>query len=541
MATSSMMTTRRKKRRPVFLRLWVISTVLILASLGLFTYELLAFSQSANRLAPNLIVADIDVSNLPPTEARILWERAYAQPVILYYGDSPIVLDPSSVGFRPNVATMLASAQNINTSLGSFWERFLQYLTLQETTQPVNIPLSADFQRGLLEQFLRDIASRYDRPPGEPGYDVVTLTTFNGQQGFALDIPQAMQLVESALRSPVNRTVLLPIGGATSNQPTLKTLQDLIIAYFDSQGFIYDGVSTIGSVFVMDLRTGEEINLLGDVAFTAASTVKLPIMLNYFRYQNNEPTQEEAWLLAQSLLCSRNSSSNLLMEITGGGNVFNGVAQVTGTAQFAGARNTFLSARLIEGVAGEQLGSISVPPTSPNRGYNTKPDPYNQTTTEDMGSLLTMIYDCANYGSGLITAFPEGAFTQQECRQMLELMSANDLERLLQGGIPPEIRISHKNGWLGGTVGDAGIVYPPNGRNYVISVFLWEDVDFQDYTRLWPLLEDISRAVWNYFSSDIPLLDRRQLPTTAQDCENNYLPPFGQVNLDDINAWRNQP
>ncbi len=411
MATSTM-ASRRKKRRPFFLRLWVISVALLIASSGLFTYELLAFSQSASRLAPNLVVGDIDVSNLTPTEARVLWERAYAQPVILYYGDSPIVLDPSVVGFRPNIQTMLASAQNINTALGSFWERFLQYLTLQETTQPVNIPLSADFQRGLLEEFLRDISSRYDRPPGEPGFDVATLTTFDGQEGFALDIPQAMQLVESALRSPVNRTVILPIGGASSNKPTLKTLQSLITAYFDSQGFIYDGVSTIGSVFVMDLRTGEEINLLGDVAFTAASTVKLPIMLNYFRYQNNEPTQEEAWLLAQSLLCSRNSSSNLLMEITGGGNVFNGVAQVTETAQFSGGRNTFLSARLIEGVAGEQLGSISVPPTSPNIGYDTKPDPYNQTTTEDMGSLLSMVYDCANYGSGLITAFPNGEFTQ---------------------------------------------------------------------------------------------------------------------------------
>lgn len=539
MATSTM-ASRRKKRRPFFLRLWVISTALLIASSGLFTYELLAFSQSANRLAPNLIVGDIDVSNLTPTEARILWERAYAQPIILYYGDSPIVLDPSAVGFRPNVQTMLASAQNINTALGSFWERFVQYLTLQDTSQPVNIPLSADFQRGLLEQFLRDISSRYDRPPGEPGFDVATLTTFDGQEGFALDIPQAMQLVESALKSPVNRTVILPIGGASSNKPTLKTLQKLLIAYFDSQGFIYDGVSTIGSVFVIDLRTGEEINLLGDVAFTAASTVKLPIMLNYFKYQNNEPTQEEAWLLAQSLLCSRNSSSNLLMEITGGGNVFNGVAQVTETAQFSGGRNTFLSARLIEGVAGEQLGAISVPPTSPNVGYDTKPDPYNQTTTEDMASLLSMIYDCANYGSGLITAFPNGEFTQNECRQMLELMSANDLERLLQGGIPEDVRISHKNGWVGGTVGDGGIIYPPNGRNYIISVFLWEDTEFQDFTRLWPLVEDISRAVWNYFSPETAILERRQLPPTAQECENNYLPPFGQVNLNDINAWRNQ-
>jgi hypothetical protein len=538
MATST--SNRRKKSRPIFLRLWVISVALLLASSGLFTYELLAFSQSATRLAPNLIVADIDVSNLPPTEARILWERAYAQPVILYYDDSPIVLDPSAVGFRPNVQTMLASAQNINTALGSFWERFVQYLTLQDTTQPVNIPLSADLQRGLLEQFLRDISARYDRPPGEPSFDPITLTTFDGQQGFAIDIPQAMQLVEAALRSPINRTVILPIGGATSNKPTLRTLQDLIIAYFDSQGFIYDGVSTIGSVFVMDLATGEEINLLGDVAFTSASTVKLPIMLNYFRSQNNEPTQEEAWLLAQSMLCSRNSSSNLLMEITGGGNVFNGVAQVTQTVQFAGARNTFLSSRLIEGVAGEQLGSISVAPTSPNSGFDTKPDPFNQTTTEDMGTLLTMMYDCANYGSGLITAFPNGEFNQVECRRMLELMSANDLERLLQGGIPEGIKISHKNGWLDGTVGDAGIIYPPNGRNYVLAIYLWEDTDFQDFTRLWPIVEDISRAVWNYFSPELALSDRRELPATARDCENNYLPPFGQVNLDDINAWRNQ-
>jgi hypothetical protein len=531
---------RRKKRRPIFLRLWVISSALLVASTGLFTYELLAFSQSASRLAPNLVVADINVSNLTPTEARILWERAYAQPVILYYGDSPIVLDPATVGFRPNVQTMLASAQNINTALGSFWERFVQYLTQQDTTQPVNIPLDADFQRGLLEQLLRDISARYDRPPGEPGFDVATLTTFDGQQGFAIDIPQAMQLIESALRSPVNRTVLLPIGGATSNKPTLQTLQNLITAYFDSQGFIYDGVDDIGSVFVMDLRTGEEINLLGDVAFTSASTVKLPIMLNYFRSQNNEPTQEEAWLLAQSMLCSRNSSSNLLMEITGGGNVFNGVAQVTQTAQFAGARNTFLSSRLIEGVPNEQLGSISVPETFPNPNFDTNPDPYNQTTTEDMGTLLSMIYDCANYGSGLITAFPNGEFTQLECRRMLELMSANDLERLLQGGLPEGIRIEHKNGWLGGMVGDAGIVYPSNGRNYIIAVYLWENTDFQDFTRLWPILEDVSRAVWNYFSPETALLDRRQLPTTARDCENNYLPPFGQVNLDDINAWRNQ-
>jgi hypothetical protein len=159
-----------------------------------------------------------------------------------------------------------------------------------------------------------------------------------------------------------------------------------------------------------------------------------------------------------------------------------------------------------------------------------------------MGTLFTMIYDCANYGSGLMAAHPEGTFTQQECRRMLELMSANDLERLLQGGIPENIRISHKNGWLGDTVGNSGIVFPHNGRNYVISVFLWEQTEenFQGADRLWPMVEDISRATWNYFS-DEPLLSPRELPPTAQECEGNYLPPdAASVNLDDIDAWKTQ-
>jgi hypothetical protein len=87
-------------------------------------------------------------------------------------------------------------------------------------------------------------------------------------------------------------------------------------------------------------------------------------------------------------------------------------------------------------------------------------------------------------------------------------------------------------------VGDAGIVYPPSGRNYVISVFLWEEAEFQNYERLWPLVEGISRTAWNYFSPGEALVAPRDLPATALECEGNYLPPPGEVNLDDIDSWR---
>lgn len=532
---------RRGNRLPI---VTLFSIGCLILAVGLFVRELLIFSQQDDRLPADISIADIPVGGMLLTEARATLEQVYAQPIVLYYDDSPIILDPASVGFRPNWPTMLAEAISLGDADGSFWIRFLNHLTLQNTDQSGRIELNADYQQSLLTQYLRDIAQRYDQASGDAGYDVQTLMTFSGQTGFVLDIDRAVAQVDAALRDPNNRVVRLPIGGANSDQPQMATLERLIIEYLDSQGFIYDGQTTVASIFIMDLQTGEEINILGDVAFTAASMTKVPIMIDYFRQLSGPPSQEEAWLMANSLLCSRNASSNLLMQLIGGGqqeDIFRGLASVTDTAQRLGARNTFITAPFIEGTANQRLGSIAAPSTSPNPNYRTNPDPYNQTTAEDMGTMFAMLYDCDKYGSGLLTAFPDGEFTRTECRQMLELMSANDLLRLLQAGIPQDIRISHKNGWLADMVGDAGVVYPPNGRDYVISVILWEEAEFQDFERLWPLLEGISRAAWNFFSDEEPLLSPRNVPFTAQDCEGNYLPPNASaVNLDNIRSWRDQ-
>lgn len=521
---------------------------MLLGALGLFIMELWQFTQRAEQLASDVTVGGIDVGGLSPAEAVARWEQAYAQPVLLYYADSPIVLDPGEVGFRTNSDTMFAAVRSAIETNANFWTRFFNYLTGQQSQQSLDVPLDADYSRSQLRTYLEDIAVRYDRPPGQADYDVQTLTFRPGARGYILDIDEAMEMVDAALRDPENRTVVLPVSDSDASRPNIDSLRNMIIEYLDTQGFIHDGQTTVASVFILDLQTGEEVNILSDVAFSAASTVKVPILIDYFRHLVFDPSQEEAWLMANSLLCSNNASSNLLMEITGErltglpDDIFAGIADVTDTAQALGARNTYLSAPLVLGIAGEQFGSIAHPETSPNPYYNTDADPFNQTTTEDLGTMFSMIYDCANYGSGLMAVFPD-QFTQQECRQMLELMSANDLLRLLQGGIPAGTRISHKNGWIDNEHGDAGIVFSPNGRHYVIAVFLWEDVEFLNHDRAWPLIEGISRAAWNYFNPEQPLLQpRADLPQTAQECVGNFLPPDpASVNLNDINAWRRAP
>ncbi|MFQ3567365.1 MAG: serine hydrolase [Aggregatilineales bacterium] len=527
--------TRKRSRR--FPLVPLMAWLFIFLSAGLFSFELIRFSQQADTISADVTVAGVNVGGLSPAEAVARWEQIFAQPLVLWYDSSPILLDPAAIGFQTNRESMLAAARAASVNEASFWPRFFNHLTGVESREALNIELSATYQETQLERILQDIAARYDRPPGPADFDVQTLTIRPGAMGFTLDIERALPLIDRALRSPTDRQVVLPVTGTDASRPDIRALRELIIAYLDSQGFIYDGQSTVASVFIMDLQTGDEVHILSDVAFSAASTIKMGILIDFYRDLLFQPNDDYAFLMVQSLLCSNNSSSNLIMQIIGRDNLFAGIAQVTNTMQYIGARNTYISAPLYLG--GDQvLGSIPAPRTSPNPNFNTGADPYNQTTTEDLGTMLTMIYDCAYYGSGLMAAYPNGEFTQNECRQMLNLMAANDLERLLQAGIPPGTPIAHKNGWLHNVHGDAGIVFPPNGRNYVIAVYVWENTEFFSYTRAWPLIEGISRAAWNFFSPESPLIaPRTDIPDTARDCED-FSPPYGQVNLDDINAWR---
>jgi hypothetical protein len=63
------------------------------------------------------------------------------------------------------------------------------------------------------------------------------------------------------------------------------------------------------------------------------------------------------------------------------------------------------------------------------------------------------------------------------------------------------------------------------------------------------LIEEVSRAAWNYFNPEDQLLQRRDdIPDRAQECltqdgagniaSYNYLPPYDVIDLNNINGWR---
>ena len=234
---SGLGTKRRRSTRRSSLLLPVLSSLCLLASLGLFVMELLRFSQQQTRLPTDITVAGVEVGGLLPGEAVARWEAAYAEPIILYYGDSPILLDPAAVGFRTNNDVMLASARSTNNTGSAFWGRFYNHLTQQEVVAGLDIELTADYQQSLLREYLQDIANRYDAQASDAAYDLDTLTVRSGSAGQQLDVNQALTMVEEALFSPTDRTVNLPVGGTANFSPDISTLRELIVAYCNPTTF----------------------------------------------------------------------------------------------------------------------------------------------------------------------------------------------------------------------------------------------------------------------------------------------------------------
>ena len=131
------------------------------------------------------------------------------------------------------------------------------------------------------------------------------------------------------------------------------------------------------------------------------------------------------------------------------------------------------------------------------------PDPSRQTTAEEWSALLAMIYQCAKHGGGALMAVYPGDYTPAECQAILDLMVLNEEGNLIRFGVPDGVLVSHKHGWIPDTHGDAGVVFSPGG-DYVIVEYLHLPGQWLQSDISFPILREISRAVYNYFNFDEP-------------------------------------
>ncbi len=527
-----------ERRRIGFPWLELLSIGCLLAAVGLTFIQLVTFANQLETFPPGTCVGEVCLDRLTRAQAVAALEQAYASPIVLFYKGSPILLEPSSIGFRLNSDSIMAEVEN-SIEQKSFWAGFWDYLW-RRPNPPISVDISSQYIPSQLRAFLEDVASRYDAPPVSARYDLDTFTFRPGEPGYTMDIEASLPLIEAALKDPSNRMVELIVEETDAPQPDLNTLKAFISDYFDSIEFVYDGRNQLASIFIMDLQTGQEISINPDIAFAGMSMIKIPVLVDTFRHLDNAPNEEEAYLIAQTMICSGNFTANLLLGEIGNGDQCAGADDVTNMLQTLGLRSTFLTASLAEAGAQQCPFVTRETPANQNPTYNTRPDPQSQTTPEDIGALLGMIYECAEYGGGgLMAAFP-GQFTPTECKQMLEVMNGNRIGVLIEKGVPENTRVAHKHGWIEDTHGDVGIVFTPGG-DFVLAMMFYNE-SFLDYQKYWPIMESLARAAYNLFNPDAPLLHARE-STLAEECrvderarqvvDLNNIEPFVQVVLPD--------
>lgn len=464
--------------------------------------QLVRYSRIRSTFPPGMVIAGVPVGGLNQQQASDRLLQTYtAVPVEVRYRDAVIQIKPNVVGFELDIQAMIAAA-DMERLQQPFWSGYWDFLW-NRLPAPKPVPLRATFSEDRLRAYLQnEVAARYDQSPKAAVPVAGTARFESGKAGTVLDIDRAVTLIDGALRSPTSRVVNLTFDRINPPRPSAQNLKvqlQQIIELSDFNGLI--------EVYVNDLQTGQEINFAyadqqlvpTDIAFTAASTMKIPIMVSTFR-RVTDPTPEEVIRLVESMIeLSENTPADALMEAYI--DKIGGPLEVTSDLQALGLRNTFLAGYFYPGAP---LLRTFQTPANQRTDLSAGPDVYNQTTAAEMGMLMEDIYRCADNGGGTFAAVFPGDITQGECQQMISYLVANKIAVLLQAGLPEGTRIAHKHGWiietdgLMHTIGDVGLVYSPGG-NYVISVFMYDANQLLfDPANL--MVAELSQAVYNYFN-----------------------------------------
>ncbi len=490
-----------RNRGMLFPLRWV-SIILILLAVVLTAVQLVRYSRIRSNFPPGMQIAGIPVGGLTTQQAAERLLQAYtAVPVEIRYRDAVIQIKPSVVGFTLDLESMIAAADLERVSR-PFWSGFWDYLW-NRVPAPKAVPLISSLSEERLRAFLQDeIAARYDEP-ATASLPVPGSTSFQaGTPGTLLDIDRAVVLIGDAFRSSSARRVNLSFNRVDPPRPSIENLKILLEEIVQAAG--YNGTLEL---YVNDLQNGQEVHFAydqgqlvrPDIAFTAASTMKIPIMTSVFLREPEPLPAETANLIDLMIEYSENGPADSLMETVL--DQTTGPLLVTEDMKTIGLDNTFLAGYFYPGAPLMQRFST---PANQREDISTDPDMYNQTTPTDMGMLLEDIYHCAENGGGTFQAVFPGQLSQNECRQMIAYLSKNRNGVLLEAGLPEATQIAHKHGWiiesdnLMHTISDAGIVYSPGG-NYVICIYMHDPQQLiWDKANL--LVSKLSEAVYNYFN-----------------------------------------
>ncbi len=260
-------------------------------------------------------------------------------------------------------------------------------------------------------------------------------------------------------------------------------------------------------VAYIDLATGDTLFLNADSSFHAASTMKVPVMIELFRAaEAGSFAMNQRLMLVNQFasivdgsryaLDSNSDSDTTLYHRIGERVAIDSLLRlmITRSSNFAtntlialvGAENVTrtmrsLGAQRIQVLRGVEDGKAF------DRGLN------NTTTARDLAVILRSI-ETGRAASPAAT------------RSMREILLAQEFNEKIPAGVPAGVRVAHKTGEITAHSHDAAIVYPPGERPYILVVLTR---GITDGVKASKLISDISALVYAHNAAVLPL---RSLP-----------------------------
>ena len=480
-----------------FLRL--LAGIFITSALLVLVWQYTVFASQPSGYPQGMTMAGVPVEGLDQQAAAERLMAVYNAPVAVSYNDATFHLIPSDLGFVLDMVNMFElanTAGRTHAGLGGF----LRSLWSRPADGPVSIPLLTLQDAEKMRVYLQhEVQPRYDQPaepalPVPGGYDFTP-----GKPGRMLDTGAAMPLLIEAMSKPAERVATLPVieVGATPPDPAVLEVmlsQLITVARFDGVAEIFVEDFSTGAIVGLAMDDGQPIET--DVAFTAASLIKIPVMVSLFKTIDLPLDNAVETDLRLMINQSDNGSTDDIMRKYLGGNL--APVTVTQDIRSMGLRNTFLAGYFY---LGAPLLDRIVTPANQRQDVQVGLDIYNQTTASDMATILKLLYQCEQQDTGLEAVF-EGQISHAECEKMLEVLRNNRFPQLITAGLPEGTWIGQKHGWvieedgIMRTIVNSGLVRSPGG-DYVISVFLYHPRQLA-YDPANELMARLSRAVYNY-------------------------------------------
>ncbi|HVD06684.1 MAG TPA: serine hydrolase [Gemmatimonadaceae bacterium] len=291
---------------------------------------------------------------------------------------------------------------------------------------------------------------------------------------------------------------LLADSASTARQPTTGlSADDSLAARIEARIAMVPGARA--GVVLHDLKDRFHVAIAADSSFHAASTMKVPVMIELFRradagalaldqgvllvnqfgsivdgsayaldagddsdstlYAKVGTRVSMRELLERMIERSSNLATNTLIAIVG-------AANANATAHSLGATRINVRRGVEDGKAFQA-------------GLN------NTTTASDLAALML--------------AIERGrAASPASCSAMRDILLRQEFSQEIPAGLPPGTPVAHKTGWITGTLHDAAVVYPPGRAPYVLVV-LTSGIPEEQTART--LIADISRMSWEFATS----------------------------------------